>query len=936
MEKVAQERRNEEGMVDALIVKNHPRIRLEWFQKTTENRIQDGRTGIRTQSRLARAIIIAGSSKARHPQLEVTSTEGYFQYQPPLPPHFSKQTHPPAVPASTASQPLVSWCRSSGGASLLGESVDTAHKNGHFVCSATSLLDSALYVTIHSQLLPLFSSLFYVKPADPESAYRFHENIYSVSPFACCRKQLNVGTRRLVVRSQRDRSASSLVYGNDATIVTKRNTFSALPTRILRRVWSNAGMKLRGEREIPEKTRRLTSSPGTILTCEDSEWPGRGLNPDHLVKRYAGNAALLARRSDEALGVRVTVARIAHLVGWRLTDTPKLRSPLAAGRMWTDAGPSLTMAHIAVSHSSCWEEADAAVPPILCHLADILPVSDVTLVTRAAAVVGTKGTTYVSNMSSLVSNMSLVRNMSSLVSDVFWNALIQSVPGGILAQPIGDVLQKSEEAYNPLKVLTYINNARKSNPTYIVVDSGSDRKTALGCNTESGYCAARTSTLLHIPCTVATSNMYIYLRLKGLTKLLRCTSRIDLSGQRTMVRAHAPSVEDFSVDVSTSRPGFWSAILIVRSKERGGWKPTHTNLSCRTSACHQHIKANAAFFVSQSESGMAHLLCGYRLSLLNYIALEAAVAERLARSPPTKANRAQSPAGSPDFRKWESCRAMPLVGGSSRGSPVSPAPSFRRRSIFTSTTLIGRPNLFTSLYLKRSHFSFIRRYGRSIFRRNETTRCRCQDDVHCNMGNMGMLPDKCKAILANLWGKTQFSLQLSIHAGRCRDIANARGEQNNANYGKWRLGDGDIKCMLSRRPIRWRGSARDVAWSVAAMLSAGISAALALSAGRMCALCPCLQAAIWLRNGGRRWHLAVAQAESCMKLYCADILHGVCENFVSTEYTKMKRTHPLNGCGVPGTSCVSDWLLNAPLMAGLQAGEWVTRRSGMLQASDAI
>ncbi|KAJ8877830.1 hypothetical protein PR048_022288 [Dryococelus australis] len=67
------------------------------------------------------------------------------------------------------------------------------------------------------------------------------------------------------------------------------------------------------------------------------------------------------------------------------------------------------------------------------------------------------------------------------------------------------------------------------------------------------------------------------------------------------------------------------------------------------------------------------------------------VAERLASSPPTKANR------------WESCRTMPLVGGFSRGSPVSPAPSFRRRSIFTSITLIGsqdlaiksRPNLFT-------------------------------------------------------------------------------------------------------------------------------------------------------------------------------------------------------------------------------------------------
>ncbi|KAJ8873618.1 hypothetical protein PR048_024436 [Dryococelus australis] len=67
--------------------------------------------------------------------------------------------------------------------------------------------------------------------------------------------------------------------------------------------------------------------------------------------------------------------------------------------------------------------------------------------------------------------------------------------------------------------------------------------------------------------------------------------------------------------------------------------------------------------------------------------------ERLARSPPTKANRAQSPAGSPDFRVWESCRTTPLVGGFSLQSPVSPAPSFRRRSIFTSITLIGSQDL---------------------------------------------------------------------------------------------------------------------------------------------------------------------------------------------------------------------------------------------------
>ncbi|KAJ8887586.1 hypothetical protein PR048_013803 [Dryococelus australis] len=71
----------------------------------------------------------------------------------------------------------------------------------------------------------------------------------------------------------------------------------------------------------------------------------------------------------------------------------------------------------------------------------------------------------------------------------------------------------------------------------------------------------------------------------------------------------------------------------------------------------------------------------------------ATVAERLARSPPTKANRAQSPAGSPDFHKWESCRTMALVGGFSRGSPASPASSFRHCSIFTSITFIGSQDL---------------------------------------------------------------------------------------------------------------------------------------------------------------------------------------------------------------------------------------------------
>ncbi|KAJ8867442.1 hypothetical protein PR048_031244 [Dryococelus australis] len=52
----------------------------------------------------------------------------------------------------------------------------------------------------------------------------------------------------------------------------------------------------------------------------------------------------------------------------------------------------------------------------------------------------------------------------------------------------------------------------------------------------------------------------------------------------------------------------------------------------------------------------------------------ATVVERLARSPPTTAGRAQYPAGPQDFRKWESCRTMPLVGGAFSGISRFPPP----------------------------------------------------------------------------------------------------------------------------------------------------------------------------------------------------------------------------------------------------------------------
>ncbi|KAJ8894553.1 hypothetical protein PR048_007210 [Dryococelus australis] len=54
------------------------------------------------------------------------------------------------------------------------------------------------------------------------------------------------------------------------------------------------------------------------------------------------------------------------------------------------------------------------------------------------------------------------------------------------------------------------------------------------------------------------------------------------------------------------------------------------------------------------------LYMGYQLAAF----VGATVAVRLACSPPTKANRFQSPVGSlSDFRVWESCPTVPLVGG---------------------------------------------------------------------------------------------------------------------------------------------------------------------------------------------------------------------------------------------------------------------------------
>ncbi|KAJ8869857.1 hypothetical protein PR048_028866 [Dryococelus australis] len=65
---------------------------------------------------------------------------------------------------------------------------------------------------------------------------------------------------------------------------------------------------------------------------------------------------------------------------------------------------------------------------------------------------------------------------------------------------------------------------------------------------------------------------------------------------------------------------------------------------------------------------MFHPLAGISaISALSAIRNFSVSSAFLRRSPSTKANRVQYPTGSPDLRKCESCRTMPLVGGFSRG-----------------------------------------------------------------------------------------------------------------------------------------------------------------------------------------------------------------------------------------------------------------------------
>ncbi|KAJ8866273.1 hypothetical protein PR048_032116 [Dryococelus australis] len=105
-------------------------------------------------------------------------------------------------------------------------------------------------------------------------------------------------------------------------------------------------------------------------------------------------------------------------------------------------------------------------------------------------------------------------------------------------------------------------------------------------------------------------------------------------------------------------------------------------------------------------------VAGVDLRQSSFSHAESTVAERIARSPPTKANRVQSRLGHRIFAQVGIVPDDAVV----QGSPVSPTSSFRRCSILTSITLIGsqdlavksRPNVFTHSHYTRTSLEFLR------------------------------------------------------------------------------------------------------------------------------------------------------------------------------------------------------------------------------------
>ncbi|KAJ8870142.1 hypothetical protein PR048_029154 [Dryococelus australis] len=163
----------------------------------------------------------------------------------------------------------------------------------------------------------------------------------------------------------------------------------------------------------------------------------------------------------------------------------------------------------------------------------------------------------------------------------------------------------------------------------------------------------------------------------------RPACQITRAGRAPLAQVWKAVVVQYSVPVPGSQP---SAFCATKPPSGG------SNLGC-----------------SSSTDLVTNSQCDKRTENLPGRTYDPPTTERLARSPPTKANQVQSPAGSPDFRKWESCRTIPLVGGFLRGFTFPPplqsgAAPYSLPSLSSALkTLMLRAAQLSSLTLSSSH-----------------------------------------------------------------------------------------------------------------------------------------------------------------------------------------------------------------------------------------
>ncbi|KAJ8865795.1 hypothetical protein PR048_033317 [Dryococelus australis] len=111
-------------------------------------------------------------------------------------------------------------------------------------------------------------------------------------------------------------------------------------------------------------------------------------------------------------------------------------------------------------------------------------------------------------------------------------------------------------------------------------------------------------------------------------------------------------------------------------------------------ACSPTVPRVSSMKRKMTSARISYRMCCRPLFLRRLVALGAAVAERVAHSPPTKANRVQSPR--PSLTGFSHVGIVPSVGRrvfSEISRPPPPALSFRRCSTLTSVILISSQDL---------------------------------------------------------------------------------------------------------------------------------------------------------------------------------------------------------------------------------------------------